>query len=380
MTGDSGATTFSTEDRRYMAHTLQLARRGLYGTDPNPRVGCVLVRGGEVVGEGWHARAGEPHAEVHALRQAGARARGASAYVSLEPCAHHGRTPPCADALLGAGVSRVVAAMEDPNPQVAGRGLARLREAGVAVAVGLLTAQAETLNPGYIQRMRTGRPFVRCKLAMSLDGRTAMASGESKWITGAPAREDVQRLRARSSALMTGVGTVLADDPNLTVRLDGAERQPLRVIVDTHLSTPPTARLLQQPGHTLIVTVSEEGDVAAALRERGAEVAILPDTQGRVDLPAVLDLLGQREMNEIMLETGATLSGAMLAAGLVNELIIYLAPVLMGDAARGLFHLPGLDAMAARMSLRISDIRRVGDDWRITATPKGRGKNPGLGT
>ncbi len=350
-----------------MARAIRLAWRGLYGTDPNPRVGCVLVRDGEVVGEGWHARAGEAHAEVHALREAGERARGACAYVSLEPCSHHGRTPPCADALLAAGVSRVVAAMQDPNPRVAGSGLARLREADVAVASGLLETQAASLNPGYIKRMRSGRPLVRCKLAMSLDGRTAMASGESKWITGAAAREDVQRLRARSSALMTGVGTVLADDPNLTVRLDGAERQPLRVVVDTHLSTPETARLLQQPGRTLVVTASEDNDVAEALRARGAAVEVLPDSSGRVDLPAVLDLLGQLEMNEVMLETGATLSGSMLAAGLVDEVVIYMAPVLMGDAARGLFHLPGLDTMAERMHLDIHDMRRVGEDWRITA-------------
>lgn len=358
---------FSAEDHRHMARAIQLAQRGLSSTDPNPRVGCVLVREGEIVGEGWHERAGEAHAEVHALRAAGERARGACAYVSLEPCSHHGRTPPCADALLDAGVKRVVAAMEDPNPQVAGRGLTRLREAGVSVASGLLATQAMALNPGYIKRMRSGRPFVRCKLAMSLDGRTAMASGESKWITGAAAREDVQGLRARSSALMTGVGTVLADDPNLTVRLDGAERQPLRVIVDTHLSTPVTARVLQQPGRTLIVTAVEDGEAAEALRAGGAEVRVLPDRQDRVDLSATLDLLGQLGMNEVMLETGATLSGSMLCAGLIDELIIYMAPVLMGDAARGLFHLPGLAHMADRVSLSISDIRRVGDDWRITA-------------
>lgn len=366
---------FSAADHGYMARALRLAARGLYTTDPNPRVGCVLVRDGAVVGEGWHERAGEPHAEVIALRAAGADARGATCYVTLEPCAHHGRTPPCTEALVEAGVARVVAAMEDPNPAVAGQGLARLRTAGIAVEHGLLAGQAEALNPGFLKRMRGGRPFVRCKLAMSLDGRTAMASGESQWITGPEARRDVQRLRARSSAILTGAGTVLADDPSFTVRAAelgedepaGGLRQPLRVVVDPHLSTPPTTRMLSLPGSTLIITTSDDTAEADALLAAGAEVVRLPGTPDTVDLDAVLELLGQRGMNEVHLETGATLAGAMLRAGLVDELVVYMAPLLLGDGARGLFHLPGLASMADRVELEIVDLRAVGRDWRISA-------------
>jgi len=358
---------FEAADHEFMARALRLARRGLYGTDPNPRVGCVLVRDGRVVGEGWHAVAGGPHAEVEALRQAGEAARGATAYVTLEPCCHHGRTPPCTDALIAAGVARVVAAMQDPNPQVAGQGLAALEAAGIAAASGLMEAQAAALNPGFIHRMHNGRPFVRCKLAMSLDGRTAMASGQSQWITGTGAREDVQRLRARSSVIMTGVGTVLADDPSLTVRLEGATRQPLRVVVDTHLSMPVDSCLLAEPGETLVVTAAQDEALQQALREAGAEVAVVPLQGDSVDLAAVLDLLGQRQANEVLLETGATLSGAMLRAGLIDELAIYMAPKLMGDSARGLFHLPGLEELDEAVGLDITDIRAVGTDWRITA-------------
>ncbi len=358
-----------------MSRALELAARGLYTTDPNPRVGCVLVRDGEVVGEGWHERAGEPHAEVHALRAAGERARGATAYVTLEPCSHHGRTPPCADALVQAGVARVVAAMTDPNPQVAGQGLARLEAAGIAVASGLLAGEAEALNPGFVMRMRAGRPYVRAKLAMSLDGRTAMASGESKWITGDAARFDVQRLRARSSAILTGLGTVLADDPSMNVRLGedeyaGALRQPLRVVLDPRLSTPPTARMLTLPGRTLVVTACDEEEPREALQAAGADVLLLPAREDVIDLPELLRELAALEINEILLETGATLSGAMLEAGLIDELVVYLAPHLMGDGARGLFHLPGLERMEQRVALEICDIRAVGADWRVTAVVK----------
>ncbi len=363
---------FSADDHRHMARALQLAERGQYTTDPNPRVGCVLVRDGAVVGEGWHARAGEAHAEINALRAAGEQARGATAYVTLEPCSHQGRTPPCADALIEAGVRRVVAAMQDPNPQVAGQGLARLRAAGIVTEAGLLQGQAEALNPGFVKRMRSGRPWLRSKLAMSLDGRTAMASGESRWITGPAARADVHRLRARSSAILTGIGTVLADDPALNARLDTDEpvEQPLRVILDSHLRLPPTARLLSQPGRTLVCT-HEDADAqrAAALAAAGAELHRLPAQGGQLDLAAVLDLLGREAVNEVMTEAGPTLNGALLAAGLVDQLIVYLAPHVMGDAARGLFHLPGLEHMDQRIQLQIDDVRAVGEDWRITAHP-----------
>ncbi|MDR9435697.1 MAG: bifunctional diaminohydroxyphosphoribosylaminopyrimidine deaminase/5-amino-6-(5-phosphoribosylamino)uracil reductase RibD [Thiohalophilus sp.] len=360
--------SFSADDHRYMARALQLAERGLYTTDPNPRVGCVLVRDNAIVGEGWHERAGEPHAEIHALKAAGDAARGSTAYVTLEPCCHQGRTPPCSDALIKAGVSRVVVAMRDPHSQVDGGGISQLQAAGISVDSGLMEAQAFQLNPGFIRRMQRGRPWVRLKLAMSLDGRTAMASGESQWITGAAARQDVQHWRARSSAILTGVGTVLGDDPSLTVRLEQTERQPLRVIVDTNLSTPASARILQQPGKTVIMTCSEDASAQEELRNAGAEViAVSQNTHNNVDLAAVLDQLGELEINELHVETGATLAGALMQAGLVDELIIYMAPTLLGDAARGLFHLPGIETMDDRLPLQIKDIRAVGEDWRITA-------------
>jgi len=357
------------DDHQYMARALRLAARGLYTTDPNPRVGCVLVRDGRVVGEGWHERAGEPHAEIHALARAGTAAAGATAYVTLEPCCHQGRTPPCTEALIEAGVGRVVFAMQDPNPRVAGAGAARLQAAGIEVESGVLAAEAARLNPGFAQRMRSGRPWVRCKLAMSLDGRTAMASGESRWITGAAARRDVHRLRARSSAILTGIGTVLADDPALTVRLDEAEvRQPLRVILDTRLRLPATARLLGLPGTTLVLAGADAADPGDRFGAAAVTTVRLPVTAGRLDLPAVLDYLGSREVNEVHVEAGATLSGALLQAGLVDELVVYMAPHLLGDAARGLFALPGLERMEERVALEIADIRAVGQDWRITAT------------
>ena len=362
---------FSGDDAAYMARALRLAERGLLTTAPNPRVGCVLVKDDTVVGEGWHEFTGGPHAEINALQQAGSRAAGTTAYVTLEPCCHHGRTPPCTEALLAAGVTRVVAAMEDPNPQVAGMGLGALRDAGIDTAAGLLAAAAERLNAGFVMRMRQGRPWVRCKLAMSLDGRTAMASGESRWITGAAARSDVQQLRARSDAIMTGIGTVLADDPSLTVRLDELDdgfHQPLRVILDSRLRTPPDAKLLDLPGETLIVTGADEADNEARLTRSGISVVTLPLQDGQLDLPAVLQYLGTLQVNEVHLEAGATLCGALLQAGLLDELVIYMAPHLLGDAARGLFTLPGLEQMAQRIKLSINDIRAVGDDWRISAT------------
>ncbi len=357
------------EDYRFMARALTLARRGLYSTDPNPRVGCVLVKEGSVVGEGWHQRAGEAHAEVNALNAAGERARGATAYVTLEPCCHHGRTPPCTDALLKAGIVRLVAAMSDPNPQVAGKGLAILRDAGVVVECDLLETEARALNPGFIQRMTTGRPWVRVKLAMSLDGRTALASGESQWLTGAAARQDVQRLRARASAILAGIGTVLADDPSLNVRLPEATRQPLRVILDSGLRTPPTARTLRLPGSVLIFTAVADPTAHELLRAAGAEIVILPRAKQGLELLAVMAELARRECNEVHVECGATLAGALLQAGLVDELVIYMAPLLLGDKARGLFQLPGLTKMQERWELEILEMRAVGRDWRVRLKP-----------
>jgi diaminohydroxyphosphoribosylaminopyrimidine deaminase/5-amino-6-(5-phosphoribosylamino)uracil reductase len=363
---------FSVDDHRLMARALRLAEQGLYTADPNPRVGCVIVRDGEIVGQGWHRAAGEPHAEVHALAEAGERAAGARAYVTLEPCSHHGRTPPCADALVEAGVGQVVVAMQDPNPRVAGEGLARLRQAGIETRVGLMQAEAEALNPGFVRRMSTGRPYVRLKMAMSLDGRTAMASGESQWITGAQAREDVHRLRARSSAIVTGIGTVLADDPSLNARLgeDTDVHQPLRIVLDPRLSMPESARMLQLPGRTVVATASDDTEQHERLQAAGAEVLFIPSRPDVVDLTALLEELARREINEVLVETGATLGGAVLQAGIIDELVLYMAPKLMGDGARGLFRLPGLDTMAQAVELDIRDIRAVGRDWRITAGVK----------
>ena len=362
--------TFSATDYRYMARALQLAKKGVGSTSPNPNVGCVLVKNGEMIAEGWHEKAGQPHAEINALQQAGNNAEGSTAYVTLEPCCHHGKTPPCTDALIKAKVSRVVAAMVDPHSRVAGQGLKILEQAGITVEHGLLEQQAIELNAGFIKRMKTGLPYVRCKLAMSLDGRTAMASGESKWITSAAAREDVQQLRARSDAILTGVGTVLADDPSMTVRLENVETQPLRVVVDTNLSMPATARMLKEPGKTLLMTCSTDEDVAQLLKEAGADIHMMPYCNTSVDLKSVLQQLAELQVNDVLLETGATLSGAMLEAGLIDELIIYMAPIVMGDNARGLFTLPGLEHMKDKIELDVLDQRMLGSDIRITAKVK----------
>jgi diaminohydroxyphosphoribosylaminopyrimidine deaminase/5-amino-6-(5-phosphoribosylamino)uracil reductase len=368
-------------DARYMARALRLAGRGLYTTDPNPRVGCVLVRGDEIVGEGWHERAGGPHAELEALREAGDRAPGATAYVTLEPCAHYGRTPPCSDALLRAGVARLVVAMVDPNPLVAGQGIAKLRDAGIETESGLMAEQAEALNRGFLSRMRSGRPWVRVKTAMSLDGRTAMASGESQWITGEAARRDVQHLRARSSAVLTGVGTVLADDPSLNVRLTAAElgivepvRHPLRVVLDSELRTPTDAKMLALPGQMLILTTSQDAARIDTLRESGAEVAQVEGSATGLDLQAVMETLAVREVNEVHVEAGATLTGALLAEGLVHELVVYMAAHLMGDGARGLARLPAISTMSDRIDLRFTEVRFVGPDLRMILHPTGSGK------
>ncbi|WP_273439912.1 bifunctional diaminohydroxyphosphoribosylaminopyrimidine deaminase/5-amino-6-(5-phosphoribosylamino)uracil reductase RibD [Sedimenticola selenatireducens] len=371
--------TMTPEDFSFMARAIRLAEQGIYTTHPNPRVGCVLVREGEIVGEGFHRRAGEPHAERNALAEAGERARGATAYVTLEPCCHHGRTPPCSDGLIEAGVTRVVVAMTDPNPRVAGQGIAQLEAAGIRVDQGVMTDQAMALTPGFIARMSRGRPFVRCKLAMSLDGRTAMASGESKWITGAEARKDVQRLRARSDAIVTGIGTVLADDPSMNVRLGVAELpgvesaayllQPLRVVLDPDLQTSPSARLLSLPGETLIVTASENEKRRQALLAVGAEVILLPRHGIGIDLDLLMERLAQSGINEVLIESGPTLAGAAVAADVVDELVIYAAPILMGSDARGLLNLPALTEMKDRIALEILDLRMVGADLRIRARP-----------
>ncbi len=359
---------FSADDHRYMAQALALAERGLFTTTPNPRVGSVIVKDGHSVGEGWHARAGEPHAEIHALRAAGSLARGATAYVTLEPCSHHGRTPPCANALIDAGVARVVAAMRDPNPQVAGRGIELLTLAGIRAEVGLLETQAAALNPGFIARMTRGRPWVRLKTASSLDGKTALANGVSQWITGPAARADVQHLRARACAILTGVGTVMADDPQMTVRAFDIGRQPMRIVVDSRLRTPPTAKILQDDGAWIVCAQADRAR-RDALLEAGALVLEQPGRDGRVDLAALLAELGRRGINEVHVEAGVKLNGALLAAGLVDEWIAYLAPKVMGDPARGLFALPEYSTMAQCHDFRIQEVRQVGEDLRLTLRP-----------
>jgi diaminohydroxyphosphoribosylaminopyrimidine deaminase/5-amino-6-(5-phosphoribosylamino)uracil reductase len=357
---------FSAADRDHMTRALELAERGLFTTAPNPRVGCVVVREGEVVGEGWHQRAGEPHAEVHALRASGARARGATAYVSLEPCSHHGRTPPCAEALVAAGVGRVVVATEDPNPQVAGQGLARLRAAGIDTACGLLGENARELNIGFVSRHERGRPWVRVKTAASLDGRTALANGASQWITGPAARQDGHRWRARSCAVMIGIGTLKADDPRLSVREVETTRQPARIVIDRHLELPLSARILEG-GNVLVAAAREDPDKTRLLRQAGAQVLLLPDRGGKVDLAQLMRELARREMNEILVESGNRLNGALLRAGLVDELVMYFAPHLLGDLARGMYALGELTALDQRVDLDVRDLTRIGPDLRILA-------------
>lgn len=358
--------SFSAVDHGMMARALQLAEHGLWTTSPNPRVGCVLVRNGEIVGEGWHKKAGEPHAEVHALRAAGERARGATAYVTLEPCSHHGRTPPCAEALIAAGVSRVVAAMTDPNPLVAGQGLAKLRAAGIETASGLLESEAGELNIGFVSRMTRGRPWLRLKVAASLDGKTALNNGVSQWITGPEARQDGHRWRARACAILTGIGTVRDDDPQLTVRGVETGRQPLRVVVDSKLETPLTARILQG-GPVLVAVAVDDQKRANLLHSAGAEVVLLPNASGKVELKDLLEELGRRGINEVHAEAGFKLNGSLLREGLVDELLLYLAPCLIGHAASGMFNLPELTTLDDKLRLKIQDLRQVGADIRVLA-------------
>ena len=360
----------SRQDAFYMARAIQLAKKGRYTTDPNPRVGCVIVRDDAVIGEGWHAKAGLAHAEVEALKNV-QDAQGATAYVTLEPCSHHGKTPPCCDALINAGISRVVAAMQDPNPLVAGRGLEKLKAAGIAVSCGVLQDDAAALNRGFIKRMTANRPFVRSKLAMSLDGRTAMASGESKWITSPQARADVHRLRAESSAILTGINTVLADDPALNARVDFEVVQPLRVVLDSELNMPLTAQMAKLSGRSLILTCSSDEHKRQALQTAGFEVYTLAANNGRLDLSAVMAFLAQQQINEVLVEAGSVLNGALLAAGLVDEWVIYMAPCILGDQGRGLFHLPGVTTMADKKVLKLLDVRQVGGDLRLILEPQG---------
>jgi diaminohydroxyphosphoribosylaminopyrimidine deaminase/5-amino-6-(5-phosphoribosylamino)uracil reductase len=360
---------FSAEDHRYMARALELAERGLYTTTPNPRVGCVVVREGAVVGEGWHERAGAPHAEVHALAQAGGRARGATAYVSLEPCVHQGRTGPCAQALLEAGVARVVAAMRDPNPLVGGKGLDELGRGGVDVAAGLLEDEARELNIGFVSRMTRGRPWVRLKVAASLDGRTALANGRSQWITGEHARRDGHHWRARACAVLTGAGTVHEDDPRLTVRDVPTSRQPLRVVVDSKLETPLSAKVLEGGG-TLVACAREDKAKIAALKAKGADVVVMPNSAGKVELAELFHELGRREMNEVHVEAGHRLNGSLLREGCVDELLVYLAAGVLGDQARGMFELPDLADLSGRRDLAVRDLRMVGPDIRVIARLK----------
>ncbi|WP_415899917.1 bifunctional diaminohydroxyphosphoribosylaminopyrimidine deaminase/5-amino-6-(5-phosphoribosylamino)uracil reductase RibD [Neptuniibacter sp. QD48_11] len=371
--------TWSVSDREYMARAIQLAKEGLYTTQPNPRVGCVLVKKGNIVGEGFHYRAGEGHAEVNALRAAGEEAKGATAYVTLEPCSHYGRTPPCSEALINAGVARVVAAMVDPNPQVAGRGMTMLREAGIEATSGLLEESARALNPGFIKRMETGLPFVRIKSAISLDGRTAMASGESKWITGPAARGDVQKLRAQSSVILTGIGSILQDDSALTVReaqlnlpnvADVVQKQPLRVVLDSRLQMPLTASILKQPGRTLIVTCSDDTIAQNKLKDAGAEVLVMPAENGRVALlPLLRWLASEEQCNDLLVETGSVLAGAFVEQKLADELHVYMAMKLLGSQAKPLFELP-LTKMSEQVELQMLDSRMLGDDLKLILQPQ----------
>lgn len=361
--------TWTAADHLYMSRALQLARRGLYTTHPNPRVGCVLVKDDRIIAEGWHEYAGAPHAEVNALHNARADVTGATCYVTLEPCCHSGRTPPCTDALIKAGIKKTITASLDPNPAVAGQGRTKLEQAGITVETGLMAMEAARINRGYIVRRTAGRPFVRCKLAISLDGRTALADGTSKWITGPEARLDVQRLRAESSAVMTGIGTVLADDPSLNVREIKLDRQPVRVIIDPDLKFPASAKMLGLPGRTLIYTESRDQSLHETLAHSGAEIVQVDGDQAGFLKRVLNNLAEKEEINEILLETGATLAGSMLDAGLIDELIVYQSPMLLGDGARGMFHLPAINTMADRIELEITGTRRVGKDVRIILKP-----------
>ncbi|MBX3617277.1 bifunctional diaminohydroxyphosphoribosylaminopyrimidine deaminase/5-amino-6-(5-phosphoribosylamino)uracil reductase RibD [Nitrosomonas sp.] len=360
---------FSSADYAFMSQALRLAEKGLYSTAPNPRVGCVIVRDNQIVGSGWHEKAGQPHAEVHALMNAGAASRGATAYVTLEPCSHFGRTPPCANALVDAGIAQVIMAMQDPNPMVSGRGRALLEHAGITVESDLLQAQAEALNIGFISRMARKKPWIRLKTAASLDGKTALNNGISQWITGAAARHDGHRWRARSCAILTGIGTILSDDPQLSVRHIETSRQPGRIIVDSHLAIPLNAKVLQGKTDTYVFTANgHDLEKISALDNLGIRTFILPNAAGSVDLYKMAAILAELEINEVLVEAGSGLNGALIEAGLADEIIIYLAPHLLGDTARGMVKLPELMRLEQKIALKIQDIRLIGEDIRIIAS------------
>jgi diaminohydroxyphosphoribosylaminopyrimidine deaminase/5-amino-6-(5-phosphoribosylamino)uracil reductase len=362
---------FTSQDHLFMSRALQLAEQGLFTTRPNPRVGCVIVKDGKIVGEGAHLKAGEPHAEVFALWQAGDLAKGATAYVTLEPCSHSGRTPPCSQALIDAGVTKLIAAMQDPNPLVAGSGLAHLQTHDIEVANGLMQVQAEALNPGFIARMTRNTPYVRSKIAASLDGKTALNNGVSQWITSEAARADVQHWRARSCAILTGVGTVLVDNPSMTVRLDSEAEalvQAMRIIVDSTLKTPIDAKILTG-GNVLIAFAQDADNKSTALLAAGAELLCIPNEQGKVCLKTLLAHLAAREINEVLCEGGEGLNGALLAQNMIDELLIYYAPKLMGAAAKNMFAMPALTAMQQTVDLQVLDVRHIGSDIRLRAKP-----------
>lgn len=372
-------------DLLYMQQAIDLAKKGLYSTKPNPAVGCVIVKDGQIVGEGWHQQAGQPHAERIALAQARDGAKGATAYVTLEPCSHFGRTPPCADGLIEAQVARVVVAMQDPNPLVAGQGIERIRNAGIEVLVGVLEAEAKQVNLGFIRKMEKQLPFVRLKMASSLDGRTAMENGESHWITGEESRLEVHRMRARCGALITGIGTVLADNPSLTVRLSDEELaklnlnqencHPIRVVLDPNLSMPLDAKMLNLPGRTILMTSRETAErspeIVEAIDAKGVEMVAVAAEDDRLDIESILRYLAEVEqINDVMVESGAIVAGAFIQSGLVNELHCFIAPSLMGNMAKPMFVLPGLDTMADKINLRIQSMERFGEDARIVLVPK----------